>query len=187
MHIHLVGVVDIQREAGLMFLWAKKTEEGFSLVELLVVLAIAGTIALIGIPALVSQMSHIRLKRSAMDVATEVNYARVNAITKNTKYRVDFTLSADPTPDTMTIFVFSGGSWGADATRASRDIEDAIDITSPGADFSVYFYPNGISSSADNATASNSAVCLSNTADTNDKMEINVFGTTGRVEIDTGC
>src|SRR3990170_1524723 len=103
-----------------MFLRAKKTEKGFSLVEILVVLAIAGAITLIGLPALVSQMSHIRLKRSARDVATEINYARVNAITRNTKYRVDFTLNAGSTPDTMGMSVYSGGAWGADATRAAR-------------------------------------------------------------------
>jgi len=170
-----------------MFLWAKKTEKGFSLIELLIVLAIAGVIMLIGLPALVSQMSHVRLKRSARDVATELNYARMNAITKNTKYRVAFTLNTDPTPDVMSMFVYSSGSWGADTTRASRDIEAAIDITSPGSSFSVYFFPNGVSSSSDSTASANSSICLNNTAKTNDKMKVNVIGTTGRVEIQSGC
>jgi type IV fimbrial biogenesis protein FimT len=175
-----------QTEVRLMFLRAKKREKGFTLLEVLVVIAIAAVMMLIGTPALISQISHTRLKRSARDVATEINAARMNAITKNTKYSVDFVLNANPTQDTFSVSVFSG-SWGDDTSRTAREIATGIDITSPGANFSVYFYPNGVSSDTDNATATDSAICINNTSKSNDKMEINISGTTGRVEIDNAC
>jgi type IV fimbrial biogenesis protein FimT len=175
-----------QTEVRLMFLRAKKREKGFTLLEVLVVIAIAAVMMIIGAPALISQMSHTRLKRSARDVATEINAARINAITKNTKYSVDFVLNSNPTPDTFSVSVFSG-AWGDDTSRTAREIGSGIDITSPGANFSVYFYPNGVSSNTDNATATDSAICINNTARANDRMEINIFGSTGRVEIQNGC
>lgn len=169
-----------------MFFRMIKNNKGYTLAEILVVIGIIGTMAAIGLPTLVSQMSHTRLKRSARNVATEINAARVNAIVKNTKYSVDFALNAGSTPDTLSIRVFNG-AWGTDTTRASRELDAGIDITDPTSNFSVFFYPNGISSDADNATATNSSICLDNTARSGDEMKINISGSTGRVVIQTGC
>ena len=158
------------------------TNKGFSIAEVLIVMALVAILASVGIPAMVSRMSHMRLRRDARGVFSELNAARLKAITKNTKYRVEFTV-----PDTYTLSVWDGGSWGDVATHPVRELSDGIGITAPGANFNVYFFPNGTATSSDSPTATDVAICLTNTSDTNDKMELEVEGSTGKVTIKTGC
>ncbi|MBI1911896.1 MAG: GspH/FimT family pseudopilin [Deltaproteobacteria bacterium] len=163
-----------------------KNSKGFSLVELLVVLALMGAIFAIGIPAIVSQMSHLRLTRSVREVSSELQAARLKAIARNTKYRVDFTQGS---PDTYRLATWNTGTgaWENDATRTTMSLESGINISTPNANFMVVFYPNGISSSADNATAAASSMCIDNTAKANDKMTITIQGSTGMISVTTGC
>ncbi len=160
------------------------TDKGFSLVEVLIVLALIAAMASIGIPAMIGRMSHMRLRRDARSVFSELNAARLKAITMNTKYRVEFTV-----PDTYSLSVWdtAGSSWGDDATQAERSLSDGIGITSPGANFSVYFFPNGTATNADSPMAVDVEICLTNSSDTSDKMELEVDGATGKVSITSGC
>lgn len=161
------------------------TNKGFTLTEVLVVMALITVMAAIGIPGIVGRMSHMRLRRDARSVFSELNAARLKAITKNTKYRVEFTV-----PDTYSLSVWtpgSPGSWGDDATQPERGLSDGIDITAPGADFMVYFFPNGTATSSDSPTATDVDICLTNASDTSDKMELEVDGSTGKVIIKNGC
>lgn len=163
------------------------SERGFSLVELLVVLALIGAILVIGVPALVSQRAHQRLTRAARDMATELNAARIRAITKNTKYRVAFTLNADPTPDTYNLQVWDTAllTWGVDTSRATTHLPNGIDINSlvtQDAGTNIDFYPNGSS----NTGAASASICLANTADAADKMKVTVQGSTGMTTVVTG-
>ncbi len=144
-------------------------------------MALVAVLAAVGIPAMVSRMSHMRLRRDARGVFSELNAARLKAITKNTKYRVEFTV-----PDTYTLSVYNGG-WVDVATHPVRELSEEIEITVPGADFNVYFFPNGTATSSDSPTATDVNICLTNPADTNDKMELEVDGSTGKVTIKTGC
>ncbi len=162
------------------------SNKGFSILELLVVMAIIAVLAGVGIPAMLGRMSHMRLKRDARSVMTELNAARLKAITNNTKYRVDFTLTG--TPDTYSLFVFNSGSWQDEATRPTMELSAGIDIITPGANFSVYFFPGGVATNADNpATTSVSDICLSNTSDASDRMELDLENSTGKVTIGIGC
>lgn len=162
---------------------------GFSIVELLVVIALMAAIVLVGLPAIVSQVQHMRLTRSVRNVTTELNAARLKAIARNTKYRVDFTQNAAPAIDTYRLALWntSTAAWENDATHAPREIEGGVNFASPTTNFSVYFYPTGLSSSADNATATTSTICIENTSSTIDRMEITVQGTTGMISVTTGC
>src|SRR3990170_7992876 len=69
----------------------KRHSKGFSLVELLIVVALIGILMAIGTPYIVSQLSHIRLSRSVRDAATELNAGRLKAIAHNRLMAVDFT------------------------------------------------------------------------------------------------
>ncbi len=146
-------------------------------------MALIAAMAAIGIPALVGRMSHMRLRRDARSVFTELNAARLKAITKNTKYRVEFTV-----PDTYSLSVWDtgGASWGDDAAHATKNLSDGIAITSPGANFNVYFFPNGTATNTDSPTAVDVEICLTNSADTSDKMELEIDGATGKVIISSG-
>ncbi len=163
------------------------SNKGFSLVELLVVMAIIAVLAGVGIPAMLGRMSHMRLKRDARSVMTELNAARLKAIINNTKYRVIFTLNAS-TPDTYSLSVFNSGAWGDDATRPTMELSAGIDIIAPGSSFNVYFFPNGVATNADNPAATSiSDICLSNTSEANDRMELDLDNSSGKVTIGTGC
>jgi hypothetical protein len=114
---------------------------------------------------------------------SELNAARLKAITNNTKYKVDFTV-----PDTYNLSVWSSGAWGDEATRPTMELADGIDIITPNSDFSVYFFPNGVATNADNPGATSvSDICLSNTSEANDRMELDLDNPSGKVVIGTGC
>ncbi len=156
-----------------------KSEKGYSLAEILVVMALAATIVVIGAPALIKEMSHIRLKRSAMDISTELSAARMKAITNNTKYRVEFTLNAAPTVDTFRLALWNIGTsaWEADPRHAVKDVESGINIAAPAASFNIEFFTNGESVDQE--------VCLQNTA--TDRMKVKVERWTGKITVETGC
>jgi prepilin-type N-terminal cleavage/methylation domain-containing protein len=162
----------------------KNKQRGFTLVELLITIALIAGMVLIGSPSILRQLSHLRLTRATRDISVELQAARLKAIAQNIPYRVSFTLntyptSAYPTSDTYRLQLFSGGSWQNDATRAPRDLPDTVDITSPGSNFQTEFKPNGTGTAVD--------ICIQNKKDSTDRMKINVSSFTGRVSIQTGC
>ena len=155
-------------------------KKGFTLIELLVTIAVMSILLLIGTPAIISQVAHTNLSRSARDVLGELNTARMKALSKNIQYRVVFTLNGSPQADTYKA-QFSddlGVTWHNDSSI--RSIKRSVDITAPGgAFFIVEFKPGGSATATD--------ICLQNTSDGSDLMEVQVNGATGRVQIVDGC
>lgn len=61
-----------------------KTLSGFTLLELMITLAIAGIITMIGIPSFQGLINNSRLTAHANDLLTALHYARSEAVTRNT-------------------------------------------------------------------------------------------------------
>lgn len=158
-----------------------KGPKGFTLVEVLVVVALIATMLAIGVPSMISQMSHLRLTRSVREVSVELSAARLKAIAFNRRVRVAFNVYGGSPLDDYRINLYDSGTstWSADATRPLIRLKSAIRITSPGASFNVDFFANG--------TATPTTICITNTAKTGDKMKVTVQGSTGMVTITTGC
>ena len=64
--------------------------DGFSIIELLVVIAIMGVVMAISVPAYLSYLPRMRLKAAAREIASDMNFAKVQAIKTNTTTAVLF-------------------------------------------------------------------------------------------------
>lgn len=155
--------------------------KGFSLVEILVVIAIIGTMVLIGAPAITSKIAHQRLVRATRDMTVELNAARLKAVTRNTAYKIEFTLGAT---DSYRLWRDNGG-WEVDPDRIQQDLEPTVNISSPNANFYVTFNANGTSTF--NGASANTDICVQNTADAGDRMKITVDRNIGKITVVTGC
>lgn len=67
---------------------ARRTERGFSLIELLMTVAIAGTLLAIGVPALLDVTENSKLTGAARELERELQTARLKAVTNNRPLRV---------------------------------------------------------------------------------------------------
>ena len=74
----------------------RQGEAGFSLLELIVVLAILGLVAAIGTPNVVSWLARLRSRATADEVMSVLQSARLQAIARNTRLQV--CLYRDATP-----------------------------------------------------------------------------------------
>jgi len=69
----------------------KKKESGFTLVEVMIVIAVFGIMSAIAIPSFMSLLPGMRLNGSARGVFVALNQARMGAVAKNTVGNIRFT------------------------------------------------------------------------------------------------
>lgn len=69
-------------------------QAGFTLIEMIVTVAVAMIVLAVGAPSFLSWMPTIRLSSAARQVATDLQVARMKAISQNTSYTVTFNASA---------------------------------------------------------------------------------------------
>jgi len=174
-------------------------DKGFTMVEMLVVVAIIAIMAAIVFPAIMSQMAHIRLKRTTMDITVAMQAARLKAIAKNTRYKVYIVQGGVDSYQLMfcdkavgvcpNATLGAGDGWTADTTSeygTAKSVAGGINITSPAASSQTIFYPAGTATNEANTTG-NQTICIQNNADTTDKMSLDIRAATGKVSVATGC
>jgi prepilin-type N-terminal cleavage/methylation domain-containing protein len=79
--------------------WARRTngwERGFTITELMVVIAIIGVLTAVASPSISRTLANIRMRSSVKEIASELQLARLKAITQNTTVTVCF---YGPSPD----------------------------------------------------------------------------------------
>ncbi|MEE9542690.1 MAG: GspH/FimT family pseudopilin [Thermodesulfobacteriota bacterium] len=160
---------------------SKNNNRGFTIVELIVTMAIIAVILGITVPTILSGTSKTALKRTARDVTVELKAARQLAISRNMQFRVFFTLGTTNTIN-REYRVNTSSAWQTDPVRSTRTMDSRVDITSPvtsPSTFSVTFNPNG------SATATE--ICIQNLSDSSDRKKVQVYNITGRVEILNAC
>jgi prepilin-type N-terminal cleavage/methylation domain-containing protein len=154
-------------------------QRGMSLIEVLIVVAILGMMALIGTPAMEIWLERYRARTAAQEIATSIQLQRMRAVSRNRDHSIQFDersrayelFEGDPdtgtplTPEPITLP--EGVSFGV----ASGDpIEFASDLLT--------FHPDG---SINTRNAVVESLFLENNL--GDSFEVTVNLTTGRVEV----
>ena len=71
----------------------RRAERGYSLMELLVVVAIIGIVALVTVPALLQLMPQYRIRSAAGETAAAIRMIRSQAMAQRTPWRIQFDLT----------------------------------------------------------------------------------------------
>jgi prepilin-type N-terminal cleavage/methylation domain-containing protein len=162
-----------------------KGQKGFSLVEILVVVAIFGTLLAIAAPNFLSTtFPHMKLKSASRDIFSLLQYARSKPVNSTQKYGVRFELSASPKRYMVVTRAADTDPWTTDTYMTPRDLESNVDIFSvtvgavtytTGTTAVIAFDPFGSATSAeiDLYAATNNA----------DKYAVTVSSASGRVRI----
>lgn len=115
---------------------------GFTLVELIIVVLILGIIAMSALPSLKSGLEHSKLSGATSEITVALEYAQLAAMTTGETYRV----TIDDAADSILVERFEinadivgGGSELAEADMESGTFETMASATEPGEDYLIVF------------------------------------------------
>ena len=152
-------------------------KKAFTLVELMVVIAIFGIIVLIAAPNLVTGLPKYRIKRAARDMTSKIRAARSEAIKTSSNITIEFNtttnkykIGEDWYPNgSLSDHYGSGVSFGV---GNSGESDECTFPDNADGNCNVTFNSRGIS----NATGNDLAIYLTNTEDTAYRIVINTAG-----------
>jgi len=158
---------------------AQDGEAGFSLIELLVVVALVGLLAGVGLPAMQSWLDRYRVRTAAEQLASLIQLQRMRAVSQNTDFSIDF----DENAGTYTLYegdAATGTAIDAQARRLPFGVEfsgvaDPVDVPSD----EMIFHADG---SLNNSTATVDTIYMSNAL--GDVFFLSINRSTGRVRVE---
>tara|TARA_B100000614_G_scaffold61031_1_gene54045 strand:- start:364 stop:927 length:564 start_codon:yes stop_codon:yes gene_type:complete len=168
----------------------RKQESGFTMVEVMVVVAIVGVLAAVAVTSLVEQLPRARTKSAARQLRADLQKAKLEAIKRNTESLVDFTLAAGLDSGSCITCIDDNSddscTTASDTIISELDFNDYKDVALSGADFSgaqvFIFNSRGVPEQLNGAMCSGTAV-VNCTSDNNFSQDV-IMSNTGRVRID---
>jgi len=157
--------------------------KGFTLTELMMVVAVIAILGAITTPLLLSQLPDYRLKGTARAISSTLQYAKMSAASTGKEYRVQFLLDTSPQRYQLQQGNLFNGSDTWSNIRVFQEIPPQVRIDH-GTDYkgshksgtsTIEFNPTG--------TASSGGVYLENSK--GKRYSIKVSSSTGRIRMDT--
>jgi len=162
----------------------RAAEQGFSLIELIVVIGLLGLIVLVGMPALDDWLERYRVRSAAQNLAADMQLQRMRAVSRNRQFRIAF----DAANSQYTLFESDGGGgWTTIDPTAntlpqgvtfSSTLGDPIQLSFAGNPDVAIFHPDG---SVNDRLAQDNAVFLTNIR--GEAFRVTVNQVTGRVQV----
>lgn len=152
-----------------------KRESGFTLIEMMIVLAVFAIMAMIAIPSFMSLLPGMRLNGSARDIFVTMNLTRMQAVAKNTVGIIKF----DTANNTFTAWLDdpagTAGSYdaGTDTLIKSGSTESGVSILSTTFPSDTFGYNSrGLPA----GTPGTYAVTLTNSEGDTQQVQVNALG-----------
>ena len=143
-----------------------RSDQGFTIMELVVVMTLALIIMGIALPNLLSWLPTYRLSAGARQVASDLQLARMKAISQNAKFRLIFNGNVYPAA-TYSFEKDNGGTWGTE----SGPFGLPNDITVTGVTATSVFQPRGTV-----APGTAGTITLENSNSLNKTVDVSIVG-----------